>query len=190
VPGPPAGSPKPGNGLAIAALILGILAVLCLGPIAGIVAIILGVLGIKKASEVGTGKGMSIAGLVLGIIGTLVWVIVVIALVAGGDELSDRLDDFSGPADTSDYDLTTDSCDIDEFGSVSFTGTIENTAGREMSFTITGEIRSTDSDVVLESPSTYIEVSEDDTARWELVTFLDDPENITCEVTDVDNFLN
>lgn len=58
---PVGGAPSPNNGLAIAALVLGILTFVCLGPIAGVLAIIFGFLGLKKANEMGgTGKGMSI----------------------------------------------------------------------------------------------------------------------------------
>lgn len=73
---PPYGyQPKPGKGLAIASLVLGILALpLSWVPIVGlfcavmgIVAIVLGIIGIKKASAgTASGKGLAITGLALG----------------------------------------------------------------------------------------------------------------------------
>ena len=73
-PPPPQGS----NGLAIAALICGILSLLLswiplinvLAAVLALVAIILGALGIRRANEpyVG-GKGMAIAGIICGAIG-------------------------------------------------------------------------------------------------------------------------
>ena len=73
--------------MAVAALVLGILTFFCLGPIAGVLAIIFGIIGLGKAKEMGgTGRGMSIAGIVLGIVGTVVSVIfIIILIVAAGD---------------------------------------------------------------------------------------------------------
>ena len=186
------GGAKSSNGLAIAALVLGIISVLCLGPIAGIVAIVLGVLGMKKSGQTGSGKGMSIAGLVLGVIGTLIGIVIIVAVIAAGDDISDSLDDIAGPADSSDYeiDVPADACSIDEFGSISFEGTIENTAGRDMSFIVNGEIRDSDTNVVIDTRTAYVEVAEDSTAQWEITAFVDDPVDIKCKVTGVDNFLN
>lgn len=67
----------PTNGLAVAALIVGIVAVVSgwipvWGVLVGAAAIVLGVLGLRKA----TGKGMAIAGLITGAVGAL-WALVV-----------------------------------------------------------------------------------------------------------------
>jgi hypothetical protein len=178
------------NGLAIAALILGILTFVCLGPLAGIAAVILGFLGLKKASEIGTGRGMSLAGIILGIVGSLIWVIVIVALAAAGDHVSNAIDDAFGTANTSDYDLTTKTCAVDNAGFVTFSGTIENTASRDLSFTIDGEIRALDGGAFLDSTSTFVDVPEGATVDWDMVTSLDDPVNISCEVKSVNNFGN
>ncbi len=66
--------PQPGNGLAIAALVVGVLAVLTflLGPVAivlGLVAIVLGVLGRGRAKRGARYGGLAVAGLVLGLLG-------------------------------------------------------------------------------------------------------------------------
>lgn len=69
------------NSFAIAALVTGIVGVipLCCGPLVGIVAIILGVIGTQKAKEMGgVGNGMAVAGIVLGAVGFLLstaWII-------------------------------------------------------------------------------------------------------------------
>ena len=68
------------NGLALAALILGILAIPAIftvfgGIILGIIAIILGIVGIRKANSIvgpGARKGMAVTGLVLGLIAAIV----------------------------------------------------------------------------------------------------------------------
>ena len=84
------GTPSPVNGLAIAALVVGIIAFLSgwvpfWAFIAGAAAVVLGIIALKKAG--GSGKGMAIAGLVTGgiaaIWGFIVTLILVLALLAG-----------------------------------------------------------------------------------------------------------
>lgn len=88
--GPPAGgypAPAGNNGLAIASLVLGILALLgvCLagfGGLLGIVAIILGVLARKKVKLGQAGQGgLAIGGIVTGAIGLVLGVIVMIYFI-------------------------------------------------------------------------------------------------------------
>jgi uncharacterized membrane protein len=85
----------PTNGLAIAALVVGIVAIISgwipfWGLIVGIAAIVLGILGLRKAG----GKGMAIAGLVTGALGALwglvITAFVIIALVVGSPLTTER----------------------------------------------------------------------------------------------------
>jgi hypothetical protein len=69
-PGMP--GPRKSNGAAIASLILGILG--CVPFITGLLAIILGIVGIKAGNDPQRGgKGMAVAGLLLGILSLGVW---------------------------------------------------------------------------------------------------------------------
>lgn len=61
---------KASNGMAVAALVLGILSLLC-AFFAGIPAMICGFIGLSKAKKTGVGKGMALTGLVLGGVGTV-----------------------------------------------------------------------------------------------------------------------
>lgn len=83
-PGTPyaAYQPKPTNGLAIAALVTSLAGfVFCF--VAGIVAIVLGVLGMNKAKEIGgTGRGMAIAGTVIGSVQVVASIGYIIAIIA------------------------------------------------------------------------------------------------------------
>ncbi|SFN98475.1 hypothetical protein SAMN05216207_102645 [Pseudonocardia ammonioxydans] len=76
----------PRNGAGVAALVLGILAVLTglflLGGLLGLIAIALGIVGITRASKgIATNRGVAIGGLVLGVIGVLMTVAVVVFAV-------------------------------------------------------------------------------------------------------------
>lgn len=75
--------PQPTNGLAIAALVVGIVAVISgwvpfWGLLVGATAVVLGIIGLKKS----TGKGMAVAGIVTGAIGALCGIFVIIFFIA------------------------------------------------------------------------------------------------------------
>lgn len=74
-PAPSYPPPRPTNGMAILALICGVLQ--CIPIITGVLAIIFGLLGIKKANNpaIGNGKGLALVGLVLGVLGLLGWLV-------------------------------------------------------------------------------------------------------------------
>ena len=80
-PGETATTAAPRNGFGIAALVLGILALVgCWSAIAGIVlgvlALIFGILGVRRANRgVATNKGVSIAGIVTGAIGLVLGIL-------------------------------------------------------------------------------------------------------------------
>lgn len=100
-PGPATGG-QPSNGLAIAALVVGIIAlitgwVVFFGFIVGAAAIVLGVIALKKSPAM---KGMSIAGIIMGGIGalwnlvvTVLFVIAIATVGIGGVALSEGLKD-------------------------------------------------------------------------------------------------
>jgi hypothetical protein len=70
--------PAPGNGLAVASLVLGILGIAaCLGPITGLPAIVCGFLAIRAKQP----AGLAVAGLITGLLATLGG-LVVLAMLA------------------------------------------------------------------------------------------------------------
>lgn len=91
------------NDLAIAALVLGILSLVGLGPLTGIPAVITGWMGLKNPHN----KGMAIAGLVMGAI-SIVFVLLLLLLffvllllgALAGPSLEDS--DFPGTSEPSD----------------------------------------------------------------------------------------
>lgn len=77
-----------GNGLAIAAMVLGIIGLvgLCFWPVGlpcAILALIFGIISRKKAKETGVGGGMATAGFVLGIIALALAILGVILAIVG-----------------------------------------------------------------------------------------------------------
>lgn len=85
-PQPPmAGPPVPEKtSLPLISLIFGILSFICIPLIGAIVAIVTGIMGRKKAKEIGQGTGMATTGLILGIISIIFSIILTIVLIAGG----------------------------------------------------------------------------------------------------------
>ncbi len=96
---PPA---KQGSGLAIAALVVGILAVLSgitvLGGILlGLVAIVLGAIASSKAKKgTGGGRGMAIAGIVLGVLGLVIAGAIIALGVSIFGDINSCVDDAGG----------------------------------------------------------------------------------------------
>jgi hypothetical protein len=171
--------------------VCGILCFFCLGPVLGIPAVILGILGLSKAKQIGTGKGMSIAGIILGAVGTLLTIAFFVFVVIAAE---DATDDLSGPADPGDYEIDIDqsSCEVDRFGFLTLTGTIQNTSGSEKNFTVNGSVRDADDGTILDSSGADIvsDIPAGQSAAWD-ITFSVADESATpeCTVT-VDNWFN
>ena len=71
------------SGLAIASMICGSLSMLCLGPLLGIPALIMGIIALKRiGQEMVGGKGMAITGIITGSLGTLTVVSLIMLLPA------------------------------------------------------------------------------------------------------------
>lgn len=81
------------NGMAVAALVLGIVGLMTfwtvwLGAILGILAIVFGIVGMNRAKQGAPNKGLAIAGLVLGILAlgaSLLWLAALVAIVDQAD---------------------------------------------------------------------------------------------------------
>lgn len=72
-PGAPSLPPRPrGNGAAVASLVLGLLG--CIPEVTGLLAIILGIVGLRRARDPNAGgRGLAAAGLTLGIVSVVLW---------------------------------------------------------------------------------------------------------------------
>ena len=92
-----AAPPQQNNGVALAAMILGILSLLGLlflfpGLILGVIALILGIVGVKKANSIigpGSRKGMAISGIVMGAIATILSALMLIFGISVAKQLLD-----------------------------------------------------------------------------------------------------
>jgi hypothetical protein len=187
-PPPAAGQAGPSNGIAVAALVCGILTFVCLGPIAGILAVIFGFIGLGKAKETGVGRGMSLAGIILGLVGTILSIFVIVILIVAA---ADSADDIAGSADPDAFELQTERCEVDEFGFATFNGTIENTSRDEKNFTIDAEFRNADNNNVIETSSDIVfDLAPGATAEWSVTTPTNNATQVTCRVVDVENFFN
>jgi len=197
-PVPPAGgAPSPNNGLAIAALVLGILTFVCLGPIAGVLAIIFGFLGLKKSNEMGgTGKGMSIAGIVLGAVGTIASILFLVLVVFAADKASDSISDsvknWSGEANASDYNVTVEKCSVDQtFGSPEMTIKVTNKTSGEKNYIFNYEFRS-GSGTLIDSGSSFPETIPPNRSKLVEISSFEDvtSPSVKCEITSVENWFN
>lgn len=182
---PPA--PTQTNGLALAALLVGIFG-FCVPAIGGIVAVILGFLGMKKP----TGKGMAITGIILGFINIIVSVIVLVMLVAGVGLFSKAVSDATGVADPTTYSITVDTCRVSSAGTATAEGTITNKAAKDKSFSITMEFVDKSTGDSVESTTTETSIAPKDVRDYSVFS-AEIPRGtraITCRVKEVRNFFN
>lgn len=76
---PPVAPTQSSNGLPVASMVLGILSLTGFGPLLGVPAIILGIVGLKKSPH---DRGLSWAGIITGAISTIVATLLTLALIA------------------------------------------------------------------------------------------------------------
>jgi len=177
------------NGMAIAALILGISAFVCLGPLGGLLAVVFGILGLSKAKQIGTGRGMSIAGIILGALGTIVSILVLVLFVFGATE---AVKNIGGVADPSTYELVVsqNTCKV-QYGFVTYEGTIKNKTGSEKNFNINTEIRNSSSKSVIDTPNDIVyNIAPGDTAQWSVSLPVNSDVQTSCKVLNVENWFN
>ena len=95
-------APAPGNGMAVTALVLGIVSfflafipiINVIAIVGGIVALILGIMGVRKATRHATsGKGLGIAGIILGALALVIAVVVTVIAVIAVDSIDTALED-------------------------------------------------------------------------------------------------
>ena len=190
---PPAGAPSPNNAMAVAALVLGILTFVCLGPIAGILAIIFGFLGLKKANEMGgTGKGMALAGLILGAVGTIISIILFVVFVVLAGTATVAIKEATGPADPSTYSVKINDCGTDTFDDPEMTVTVTNKTNSKKQFTFDYEFRS-GSGALIDSGTTFLPetIPANDSLEVVISSFnATTSATVKCEVTGVNNWFN
>ena len=109
--------PPKKNGIGVAALVLGVLSILggffVAGAVLGIVAIILGVVGMQRANRgEADNKGMAVAGLITGIIGVIISALFLVLYIAVWN--SSDFDNYRDCLEQAETDQDIDDC-ADEF---------------------------------------------------------------------------
>jgi hypothetical protein len=164
------------NAAAVAALVLGIIAILLgwifIGLPFAVGGIVCGLFGLKKSKSAGKGKAMSIIGIVLSILA-----IVSAALVGVGIK---KVVDSVDVADPSDYAVTTASCSV-RGGFLNASGEITNRTSTQKNFIVGvsgGSFAST----------TVVDLAAGETKPWTIMS--DATGNATCGETTVRNFFS
>lgn len=127
---------KQSNGVAIAALTCGVVGVLVAwmpfivvaGIVLGVLALVFGIKGLKRATSIGSGRGMAIAGIAMGGVTLLTAIVGVIFSVVLFRAIADFIE--SGPVDT---DIT--DCRLDG-RNATIEGTLTNESRVERDYTL------------------------------------------------------
>lgn len=200
-PMPPSGG-SASNGMATTSLILGIVSLLC-GWLTGIPGLIFGILGKKKANEVGVGGGQATAGIVLSIIGIVLGIIGFILLFVVGNEADNSLDEatreFNKASEEiearearngdvvprSEFDVTEATVDASEFGSVTYEAYFENKGDFESDYTIKVECETDSGESDTETTYAYTLSPGNRDKITAFFSFSDGLQSANCSVTDV-----
>lgn len=184
---------KAGNGLAVTAMVLGIIGVLFgiipltffIAWILGVLALVFGFIGRGKARRGASGKGQATAGIVLGVIalGLGVWGVVLVSDAV--DDIDDAFEDTSGEVPADEHTVAMATCTVDEFGFTSATGTLRNTTDENHSYQITvqffaGETR------VGEGFAYLSELAPGQEATWEATDLLEAGAVADCRIQPVE----
>ena len=194
-PGAPAGVVILRNWFAIWSLVLGIasLVIFCLGILFGIVAIVLGFLGINFASKrQGVGKTMSIVGIVLGALGVLAGILFVVFTFVIADSANDSIKNWTGKADPSTYTVKVIDCGTDTFDSPDMTISVTNRSKSPKQFTFDYEFRSGNGSILDTGTSFPTDsIPPNESMDIHISSFTSTTSStVKCEVTGVNNWFN
>lgn len=190
--------PATGNGFGVAALVIGILAVLGIvgfgipGIVLGVVALIFGFVGLSVAKSRGAGKGQSVAGIILGAIGIIGGVLFFILIVVAVDKVGVAISKSVSRADPSTYDVREGRCRVDAAGFLSYEGIIRNTSGERKSFTVRVEFDDADGNQIGSGTDIVSGIPPGRGAHWRVVdtSAISETDSVACQVVEVRNFFN
>ncbi len=204
-PPPPVGvppgayGPPPPNGVATAAMVIGIIAVLpavtivfaVLAVFPGIVALILGFVGLSNANRhpARPGRGMAITGIVLGGLTVVALVIEIVLFAIVLDSVDVNLVD-QHPAEVDDYEISGRTCAVQRDRAIA-SGVLTNRSGAPHAFIL--DVRFEDGDRRLGTRRDMLESPLADGAQWswDVVLPLDsatgvDTDGLDCRIVEVD----
>jgi hypothetical protein len=175
---PPPIAPAPsggGNGFAVTALVLGIIGLLFgfipltffVAGTLGVLALIFGLIGRRRATQRGMKTRTATSGTVLGILSIVMAIIGLVILVTVINSTSNKLNEISGGASPSKYKVQISSCASDPtLGLPTAKGTLVNVDSSTKSFTVT--IRFLNASGVQLSTGTDVanDVAPGSTATW------------------------
>lgn len=165
--GSPADGDGPGNGVAVAALTCGIVSVafgwlpvlFVVGAVLAVLAIVFGVVGRRRARDLGRGRGMAIAGLCTGVAGVLVAVGGLVFTIA----MFRALERYENPEPNT---VAVTMCVVVD-GAARVAGTLRNDSERRADFTVLVEVDRAGSGVRLTSSRQQIDrVAPGATVDW------------------------
>jgi hypothetical protein len=173
-----------GNGIAIAAMVCGIVSVVlgwipvvfAIAVVLAVLAIIFGIVGVRRARESGRRRGFAIAGLVTGAFGIPVAVIGLLFTIA----VFEAFDRYENPPEST---SSIESCEV-EAGRARAEGELRNDGNRASRFTVYVTFRSMPSGFTIERITTVPSTPPGRTTRFAVNQFLS-AEFVECEITGV-----
>jgi hypothetical protein len=175
---------RPGNGIAIAAMVCGIVSVVIgwgpyvfwAGAVLAVLALIFGLIGLGRARETGRRKGFAIAGVVTGAVGIPIAAVGLLFTIA----VHRAIDRFENPPEST---SSIDSCEI-ESGRARAEGELRNDGTRASRFTVFVEFRAVPAGHTIVRATSLPSTAPGRTVRFEVSQRLAS-ESVECEISNV-----
>ncbi|HWM22908.1 MAG TPA: DUF2510 domain-containing protein [Ilumatobacteraceae bacterium] len=175
---------RTGNGIAIAAMVCGIVSVVVgwgpyvfwAGAVLAVLALIFGLVGLRRARETGRRKGFAIAGVVTGAVGIPIAAVGLLFTVA----VHRAIDRYEHPPEST---SSIESCEV-EAGRARAEGELRNDGTRASRFTVYVEFRALPAGHTIERAATLPSTAPGGTARFAVSQRLA-AESVECEITAV-----
>jgi hypothetical protein len=172
------------NGIAVAAMVCGIIAVVigwvpvlfAIGAVLAILAIIFGIVGLRRARTSGRRRGFAITGLVTGVVGIPIAVVGLVFTVV----VFRAIDRYENPPDST---SSIESCVLEE-GRARAEGELRNDGSRRSKFTVYVEFRALPSGPTIERAATVPSTAPGETSRF-VVDQRIEGDDVECEISTV-----
>jgi hypothetical protein len=191
--------PPPANGLATAAMVVGIIAILpaltivfaVLAVWPGVLAIVLGAVGLSRAKHhpARPGRGQAIAGIVLGGLTVVALIVEIVLFAIVIDSVDVKLVD-QRPAEVDDYQISDRTCEVRDDQAVAG-GVLTNRSGAAHAFILDVGFEDGDRDLGTRRDMIESALADGQQWAWEVVLPLDsatgvDTDGLDCRIVEVD----
>ena len=192
-PPPEAETPEPDNGIAVAGLVVAllslVLAIIVIGGVTAIIAIVLSIIGLRRSKELGRGRGIAIGGIALSLLALVVSIGSVILITVSLDTEETVRDGIATTSSNTEFppqdDLDSVNCTASDGGDTALAVvTVTNRSEGQSVYTVTLAWNAGDREVTESVRSEFLEAG--DTTMLRLFATASEVQAESCRVTRIE----